>query len=98
VAPWIRPLAAPPTTAPAAPVKRAFTSDCQAFTNSRPNRIANKILLASNVVLGCTYYANRDGAPGLNCFEMVIQREMTDAIIYSGADFDSRYNDCLGRH
>ncbi len=55
------------------------------------------MLLLSNIVLGCTFYTNRDGAAGFDCYKGVLTKEMTDAIIYSGEDFDSRYLDCLQR-
>jgi hypothetical protein len=80
----------------AAPARHDYSGDCQAFTNSLPNRINNKIALLSNITNNCLFYANRDGSAGLGCFENVTQREFADAIIYSVSDFDSRYHDCLG--
>jgi hypothetical protein len=76
---------------------RDFGRECESFANTLPGKIGNKILLSSNIVLNCTFYANRDGVAGLACYQNVLNRELTDAIIYTPADFNSRYTDCLSR-
>jgi hypothetical protein len=86
----------PPPIPPAA-MRHDFSAECQAFVGSLPGKIGNKIVLASNMMLNCTFYANRDGTAGLACWESVTQRELTDSIIYSVSELDSRYHDCLGR-
>jgi hypothetical protein len=88
----------PAAVAPAAPQpKHDYSADCEAYANTLPGRIGNKVLLLSNIVLNCTSLANHDGAAGLQCYEQVLQKEMADAIIYTGPDFLSRYDDCLAK-
>jgi hypothetical protein len=90
-----QPTASAPTPVPTA--TRDFGRECESFANTLPGKIGNKILLSSNIVLNCTFYANRDGVAGLACYQNVLNRELTDAIIYTPADFNSRYTDCLSR-